>query len=620
MRAILAIVGKDLQSAALALVGLVLAYGLVALAGAELLGAGTWDHDDVAISAVLMPLITCAVLSHRLISSELGNRTWMFLGTLPVRKVTLLATKVCLGLVLLVALQVMLGVGVGLGLAERFALDGGDWLSLLGHYSSFAAVVWGVAVGLALLGRYRLGVLLASLLLFAWAAASDWINPRETPMGLIFDALDPMSPHRWHGGLHAVIWLTGGVGLAGAILGVRRGAAADLLAERMSYREKVTVAGLLFALMAGLVLFDERTPKEPFELRNATTRSGRLELHVRPPPSLPEAVASDKVDSIHQGLEALAERLDPPAPDPIFVTHRGSLDPTAHEKGFARDRDGLLVRTNLQHPDWSSGDFEAWVMQQLLRSLTAGRARLEDRRWAFDGLRAWWAVERGDLSQQSLFLRACYGAPQGLDVEQLDRWLVERERMSPAVAQAIGGSLLGRVAERFGDEGLDRFLASTLGTKAPANPWGALVERADPVAERFERATGEAWEDFVEDWAQAQTERCAGVATVLSSIPRLDGRITTDGGRAGRRVTVHLTSPLPDEARLRLHSRRLGALDGPISPNREDTVDLEAKVARAGYALSETHPEGGRVAWRITTWSEALECAVGTGWRREQVR
>lgn len=618
MRKLLALVLKDLHESSIALTGLVVLHAIVAIfASLHLQDAGA-DHRDVILYARVLPIVSTAVFSHRLLSAELTDRTWLFLGTLPLGKPLLLGTKVLLGLALVCGLQLILAGSSALGLAERYALGSTDILRHITHYLSYATCMWGAGVGLALVGRYRIPLILAVV---ATTISMGTIEFKKTPFPLLPNSLAPDSPYRAWGAVMAASWFGVGTAFAGTLLAVRNGSIADLVAQRMSYREKVTMSACLIALVVGMIFYDEHQPKEPFELTGAVVREeDGVSLRLRPPASMSEAEVDQLADDLHAGLAGLLGRISHGPLPPVFVTHRSSLDATAHERGFARDKDGILLRTNLDAPDWLASDFQAWAVGLVLREATGQAATREDRRWAFDGLRSWWSLRNDELTSEKLILRTCYGAPDGLTRAQLDGWYTHREELGPHIAAAVGGDLLVTVEERFGPDVLDRFLRATVATQASHSFLGSLEERGTPVAERFEAATGETLDAFLAAWSERQVARCAERADVLARLPRLDGRSEVEGGRAGRRVRVKLEGNLPDDARVRLQSSRDRFPFHPFDTgDKLDMVDLDAEEARQGWALERSWPVGAMAVWRLSTVDPTLGCEVGTGWRRELV-
>lgn len=623
MRATL--VRKELQEHAAGLAVLAVTLGLLLVL--LLLGTafGREERDELhALRSyvVLVTLFGGPAICQMLVAREFGSKTQLFLETLPVRRGTVLWTKLLLGLALQIAM-VAPAVAACAALAWHSAgLDARFLLAVSARAFGFATFGYGVCFAFSFLGRYRVPCLAVAAIAFAYVVGSTDLDPsRAGPFALLderFASERVMLPGQdlaWALGLSAFFLATG------LLLGSRReGSIAALLAESMSQREKAFVSVVLVSALGAVTALDARREKKPFNLQHATRverRGVRVELS---PAGLPggEALA----ERVHADLAALADLLEAPSLPPVFLAARRDIDPLRFERGTTGEADGILVRVRYPTEGWSDEMLSAWLVREVLAAHTRGRARLEPSRWLLDGAGLYW-TRRGQpaAGASDLMLRALHGTSEGLSRDTLDRWLSFRERAGDDVSTAVAWSGLRTLEEVGGREAVPRLLRAALGVRPPHDARASWAAFRSPFPQAFERATGIAYGTFVQRWGAALAAERAIRSDELRAIPRLEGSLRAEQlSDATRRLSFvpEVSAGLPAGTRVKLRYAELPLFDAEI---REDAVRSEDRFAPVTGAidLPGAWARGARVAWTVSLRAEVLGCEIISGWKRQEI-
>jgi hypothetical protein len=605
-----------------------LATALVLLLGLVWLGAREGRRERDAIDAlrafvVLGGLFGAAIVNQLLVAREYGGRTQLFLETLPVRRSTVLVTKLALGL-LLTLTPLALGVAGCAALAwQVLAVDARLLLILAARALGFGLFAFAVFFAFSFLGRYRIPcLLLAGFALAFVAGASNLEIDRAGPLALVDEtfrserARFPASDLAWSLGLSAFLLA------AGLFLGLQReGSVAAMLAEAMSQREKAFVAVILVASVMAMVALEERRVKSPFDLKDAVEVEGggaRVELS-------PAAARGGRelATLLHGELAALAGQLGARLP-PVFLTLRRDLDPFVFERGSVGDADGILVRLRAPAPEHHEA-LVAWLARETLQQHTRGRSRREPGRWVLDGVGLYWARRHAaglPLGRSpDLTLRALYGTRAGLSRATLDRWLRFREEVGSDVAEAVGWSGLASLARHAGAERVRGLLRATLGIRPSKDARAVWAAWRSPFPETFARETGLDYDAFVASWvADLQAERAARAAE-LARVPRVHAELRIEPlSPATRRVSfaVRVEPDPPAGLPIRLRHVRLPLFDDELKPEDVRSEDRLAPLP-AESDLPGSWARGARLAWTVGLRSDALGCEVISGWTRQAV-
>ena len=234
--------------------------------------------DGIRMFLALFVPIAAALITGRLVVAEYRAKTQLFLEGLPLSRALRVAVNFFSGLpVLLGGVAAMLAIAAAIGarhdiMTPRFAAI------LLARASGYAALCYAFFFATGFLGRYRFMIY---LLIMLTAGAVDhytaWEMSKFAPLELIGETF----PHERQSfpvdDLQATLLLAlACTVLAFALALLREGNVSSMLAERMSHREKVSVAMIILGAVMAIGLIEEKRIKPPYDLSGAVGVSTQL--------------------------------------------------------------------------------------------------------------------------------------------------------------------------------------------------------------------------------------------------------------------------------------------------------------------------------------------------------
>ena len=325
-----------------------------------------------------MAVLAAWILCNRLVVVEYKARTQLFLEALPLARWHMLAVF---------ALACWQGVH---DLSWRFA-------AIVGVRAlSVAWVVYSYCFLMGMLGRYRVALGLA--LLMACMILSQQTSLELSHFGplALLDQTFPFERQQFPWEALMTTW-TLALGFSLLALGMsltREGSVAAMLAESMSYREKVFMATALLGFSWALGTLTRKIHKAPFDLEDAAVEQ-RSGITVKVSSGLErDPKARHLARYIAAELDAAREYLGMDSLPTVFVSGRRDLDSNRFERGYLDQGEGVYVRANFGTPDWKDEQFLAWLLREVLIVSSDGRLKLETRRWALDGFPLFWASRR----------------------------------------------------------------------------------------------------------------------------------------------------------------------------------------------------------------------------------
>ena len=563
------------------------------------------------------------LLGHRLVVVEYRSRTQLFLESLPLARWHMLVVKYCLGL----GVQTLI-----LGAAFLFScLSTAEHSELTLRFGEIVAlrafsamwVIYSFFFLMGLLGRYR--ILIGFVLLIACTLLGQHTSldfGRLGPFTLLDDTFafeQELFP--WE-----ALWVTWVLGLGFSLLALglsltREGSVAAMLAEKMSYREKVFMATLVLGFIFALAKLDDKVRKEPFILANAAIEQrGAVTVHVSS--GLADDPAAQRLAiTVATELSAVQEYLDLEKVPTVFISLRGDLDAHRFERGHLDKGEGIYVRANFASPEWQDAPFITWLLRETLIVASDGRVELESRRWVLDGFSLFWSTrEHTQDGDKQLSLRALYG---GFPADELNRWLSFEEKVGPDIAAGVAWFGLRSLADHRGAGNCQHFLRRVLG---PQQPKDIRVLLSPLYLERLlAQEAGESYADFLAQWKTDLDNQRSRLAGDLAKLPRLHGQLTfvplEEGGTPSRQARFQLTiqgSPPRAGAHYDFLYLPLSVFDEPIAP----TSLLRIRNACAEQPeddLPTTFTPGDRLFWAFTMYVPALGCEVSSGAQRQEV-
>jgi ABC-type transport system involved in multi-copper enzyme maturation permease subunit len=216
-------------------------------------------------------VLSALILANRLVVREFSGRTQLFLETLPVSRVQIIAVKWLTGAVLL-GIPMTIAFAIVLRAAAEKSLLTARFIDLIAIRSaSFLLFAYALAFFIGLTGRYR-HVLWGALVLTAFAIDSLTQTPvaQLAPLhvgasSMVFERFElPMTDL-------VITWLaTACLVAATFVLSLAaEGSLVVALSQRMSPREKVAVTVSVLATLSLVSQMEARKPKPAFKLHDA---------------------------------------------------------------------------------------------------------------------------------------------------------------------------------------------------------------------------------------------------------------------------------------------------------------------------------------------------------------
>ena len=607
-----ALVLKELRQhwwAFLTLAGMALS-GYLLMLGAGTM-KGTTPFEALANFVKWMGVLGGAMLAHRLVVLEYRAKTQLFLESLPLARWHMLAVKYGLGL----TVQTLI-VGLALGLASLQTLHRGEltgtFLIIVGARA--LSVIWALYSFFfltGLLGRYRVALGIGSLLGLAFLGQGTSLHLERFGPFALMDQTFAFEREQipWLALAQTWVLALSLSALALALSLTREGSVAALLAEKMSYREKVFMAALLIGFSWALGALGEKLHKAPFDLANAAFEE-RPGVRVKVSTGVTQDQDAERLAAhVARELSEMREYLGLEKLPSVFISSRRDLDANRFESGTLERGEGVYVQANFASKDWRDDPFMAWLVREVLTVSSERRVLLESRRWVLDGFGLFW-VSRDDATARPLTLRALYGVEKGFSVDDLHRWLTFTERVGSDVAEGVAWSGLRSLSRHQGAQHCQELLRTAL-AKPEAKDIRVLFQRG-PLDRELHS-------DFFADWQSDLAEARQQLAQQLDSLPRVSGEVSF--------------VPLSETSR-RVHLR--ARIDPPISGSYQflyqqlppfDEVVLDKALLRLenSYAdrpeddLSATYSRGSRLLWTFAVPVPALGCRVISGWNRQEI-
>jgi hypothetical protein len=597
----------------------------VAVAGLVFAGATRGSPPKLAVellgAALLILVITlCPLVGQRLLSREYRGRTQLFLETLPVARWEILLAKLLVGGVY-VALAALLVTTLALLEGDRPLLEGAISAALV-RTQAFVLTGWAFVALFSLLGRYRVPLLVFTFLVIALLATEHDVDvSRAGPLALVderlgFEGLLPT----------ADLWISAAFALCcvlttAALTLTREGSVAARLAERMSQREKVFIAGLVVVAAFGIGMATDDDDDEPYEFAAdiSEARDG-VDVRLRSDDDGDDkmrALAASLADTLVEvnaelGIESLP---------PFLLTERKDLSAREYDRGWISKGEGVLVRFHPSDEGFEADRFMAWMIRHLVAERAEGRPWLEPNRWLLDGA-GHALLARDDVDRfaaRPLWLRrALYGTPEGPQEAWLDDWYRYRESVGDDVAHAVAWSALVAAIDLAGWDAVRALLRDTLARDVDDDARAALHEALHPISEKLEEHLGVSRAQLVARWRELLDAQRKTHADALARAPRLRASLRATPDRKDARVAWFLDDDsLPDGAQVRFRFIKLGWMNRPLDPDDIGTVRIDAARAREGRPFPRGWAAGTRLAWAVEYFDAGLGADVTSGWVRE---
>lgn len=571
---LLALWRKELQQQRWVLLAVALLYaaiGLSAVAGSQNDGASTSQLTDLALGLRLFVPLLALTQAHVAVVREYRQKTQLFVEALPLARWEVPLARLCWGL----CTQGALAVGLWLFVALAVGESAPRFLAITGaRLSAYVLVCWGLAFGLATLGRLRW---VAYATLFFGCVLLDQRGVELSRFGP-FALLDPLSfpferltlPVRalLESAALAAVGLLLGLGLPR----LHEGSMAELLARRASTGEK---AGFWVVVAVQVLLLEalgREQQREPFRFTDpAVLASERQNVQILYAHEQIEPRARSLLDVLERLAEGLSVELGVAAP-PLRVAHNASLEGLGARTASGAVGAGVLLEANLGAQGFELGELSFLAAHETFSQLSKGRALFEPNHWLADGFASYWRPRRavpvegaqGDHEEHDArWLDALVARRKlPLDERQLREWEKLAEQLGEDAAVSIGFTLVQVLEQRQGRERLLELARALLVRPTVADGFDWLFgERADlPAA--LPRLSGESWPQLVAAYHAQLDAAAQRLATPLAALPALAASIAVERTELSNDLVYQLSGPAPEAPRAcELRHQRLPPFD-----------------------------------------------------------
>ena len=564
------------------------------------------------------------VLTSRIVAREYTGKTQLFLETLPVSRARVLTGKFLLGLALALVVVALAFHTFG-RLASRHEVIDRHGMGIIALRAfAYAGCIYAFLFAGGLLGRYRIACLL--LLIVGFSLVDGTSTFRFEEFGPIRLVGHDLAYERTRLPTTA-LWITAGLTVGFVALGyvlalMREGTVSALLAQKMSQREKVTIACILMGMIFLKTFYDEARGPRPFDLAHAVSIDrSKIAVKIGLGQSVEPARAEALGGRIVAGLTELQSELALEELPEIFVLPARELDADTYNSGTLKNARGLVVQANFAADDFDDGDFVSWLARELVETATRGRATEERRRWLLDGFSTDWSLrESDDDARRRETLRAVYGFPEGPTEELLHDWASTRERHGECLSNALAYTGIRVLREMVDPAALRRFLHEAI-ARRPSRGVRALAIHEAPASEML-RTTGVSMTAFLAAWRSRLAEDSRALQGSVAVVPRLSATVdlvpaSATGREVHYRVALHPEPPAP--VRIAFLTSKLDPFDRELE-SKELVIDERTYPALRDGVLPRTLSRGERFGWEATAPIEALDCRVTTGFQRVDVR
>lgn len=528
---------KDCREHGLALLSLATGLILVVLLLLARQRAGEFSLSSFEVVRLalisVLPLIAF-IVGNRLIVREYTGDTRLFVESLPLNVSTPLIVKYLIGWCYLLVLGAgLIGLATVLASAAEF-IEGRYLLLLLVKTSAVVTLYWSLVFFASLTGKLRLLIyLITGLALITLINLPTFDENRLAPIALMDHQLFVFerSIFPWRVLMEtlgiSVAFVAGGFALAL----INEGSVIEQLGKPLSKRNFAAIAMLGFALLGIYADLQEKWSSNAYEFTNEQVLRNEippievsyLDEKYRPDA---EVIRTNLIQIISQfqadtGLAtlpnlqvALNEEI---ARTDVAVEFTEGVLVTANYSDYNHYEHSLLNTVGLHH---------------LLMMLTNNRWHLETRHWLLDGMARWWAEGAADAlaspNNPQHFAKAIL-AQRRIDLAShpLLPWQTLSDQFGFEAAGALAYTALLYLAELQGPDAVINLALDFIDEKPGTSSLESLKHLFNPDTDRFAKATGIPFNQFVDDWSRwlSEQQRQPAINALLASVPRIEGEV-----------------------------------------------------------------------------------------------
>ena len=453
--------------------------------------------------------LSAIFLGNRIVVKEYLGRTQLFIEALPIPRTAMVLLKYFIGFFLLLMASLLTITIVSL-LALKSEPVGFRFLGiLLLRATMFVYFIWGFFFCMGFIGRFRIPIYITMIICISViSSTTEFEFSRFGPVALIHP--DTFSFERDTFPVTELLQ-TFYLGFACFVLSLslallKEGSVAESLARKMTQKEKVTVCVLILGLILALDILELKKKKAPYQFSSNKVVASAIEpveiLYIQTDVEEDARVLLKHLEKVISGLKKSLVLKNMP---PIRIAYRQTLDRQTFETAVLNDTDGILVRANFKDIEtFEIKSFTAYMIRSVLDQTTIKRSRFESKRWFHDGFSSWYAEYTSNLNQEineKLLLRSIFVTSKDtLSANAIKKWTLFREKHGEALAVSLAYTGIAYLHEIKGKETVLNLARTVLGRTPPKDFRETVYELNHPMAEVFQTATGEPWDDFLSGW------------------------------------------------------------------------------------------------------------------------
>jgi ABC-type transport system involved in multi-copper enzyme maturation permease subunit len=567
-------------------------------------------------------VLSALILANRLVVREFSGRTQLFLETLPVSRVQIIAVKWLTGAVLL-GIPMTIAFAIVLHAAAEKSLLTARFIDLIAIRSaSFLLFAYALAFFIGLTGRYRY-VLWGALVLTAFAMDSLTQTPvaQLAPLhvgasSMVFERFElPMTDL-------VITWLAAAFLVAATfVLSLAaEGSLVVALSQRMSPREKVAVTVSVLAILSLVGQMEARKPKPAFKLHDAVIGgSATAPVAIGEADEVSDDAAKTLADRLSADLQGLRTYLSLTAIPTVTVLPEESIDADIFMRATLPNSDGVVLRAALGAERFNEDAFRTYSLEEVLDWFSHSRARQEDRLWLLDGFTQWWSTRDDSARQQQLRLRAAAAWQvlhgEGATIQdELHHWLVAREQLGECLSDGLAWRAASLLTEQLGANRYQELMKELFGTRLPEGGRAPFLEES--VSRAWSQSGAPPLPEFADRLQAVLEHEQMQLGGQLKSIDLSHPRFSAVS-MGGRVFEVHY-----DLGQGGTKAAAFAVRYGAISPwatelDRESLARIDAN--RPGV-LPNSFEQGFRIFTAIERRDSQLDCTVRLGAQRWEIQ
>jgi hypothetical protein len=458
-----------------------LSWGLYTGRGELTQSGGSQFYNLTWFLFLLFPLFAL-VVANALIADEYRQRTQIFLEGLPAPRWVFLVVKYFTGLLIITLSALVLLIVLFWLEWSRESLTSRFTYLLTLKTLLWAWFLWSGFFTFAFLGRYRIALGMIAFLIFMFLENELELGiSRFGPFDLIgskfaYERIEiPTDAIGYTLALICIFTATGfSFGLA------RDATLANMLSEKMSFREKISIAVIFFGCIATIgSVAEQRKSTEQLNLPGSIELEYKRGIaHAAPSDIRPSAEVFTALEAHLQSscnvLDEMAEYLRIERLPKLFIVHRPDYGSGKFEVGQIDTRQGVLIRFNAIETNPKDQQWIQMLVRSVLLAHQHNRLDSDSRDWIVTGFSVWWPARNDtdwidhEVATRQVNEEATEGERKTeVVLKDLLAWKAYKKKTGDVNALHQAGMLIRTLRRKSEPESIRDFFSEVLGYHPP---------------------------------------------------------------------------------------------------------------------------------------------------------